>query len=520
MQAIADKVRDCSLTAQTIAVPNLHKPLRLPTYPALERTATLAFTDTSALSVAEASFAAVLLRDPTYPLWVDTAIPSQALSVTGTYQFVGAHGAIKGPDTGALTLQLSEEPDGIGVWHNAPPISFPLPFIRHSGRTYFPLGGNTRGHTPFNFGVELVSSTSSQFAMVLNYSYLMPDGETQEFEKTFEKANSPITNPSCIVDASENAIAIGVRITGVTVVSVGTAINLSTVYFGITTSKPVLGPSGTLLLTGRAQLTTPVASTGIQYRLLPFSKTPEQTQTLLWENVRATATAALFTNVTSVLNKEGTVEAARVPKRTFPLLAPISWDFAAVHPRDRYFGAMEKGFYAYTLADTRSEEFRDAFDLVLVASQPSGLPFTTFNYDSVEYGTIIRFSDIDAASKTILAVTLDRHIEFRTTSRLFPTDYSKFRLEDYHASQMALANMGTMFENPAHLATIGRMAVSAARALWPVIKPYAITAAANLAGKAVAKLDKMSGNMSQAGLSEKKVVQVQRKRKAQKPKRK
>lgn len=519
MQAVADKVRDCSVTAQTVAVPNLHKPLRLPTYPALERTATLAFTDTSTLGVAaETSFAAVLLRDPTFPLWVDTAIPAQGLAVTGSYQFL--QNGLSGPATGSLTLQLSDEPDGVQVWQVSPPIPFPLPFIRHSGRTYFPLGGNTRGHTPFNFGVQLSSSSSSQFAMVLNYSYLMPDGETQEYEKMFEKANTPITKPSCIVDASENATAIGVRITGVTVLSVGTAITVSNVYFGITTSKPVLGPSGTLLLTGDSQLTSPVAPTSVQYRLLPISRTPEQTQTLLWENVRANATAALFTNVTSVLNKEGTVEAARVPKRSFPLLAPLLWDFASVHPRDRYFGALEKGFYAYTLSDAQSEEFRDAFDLVLIAPSTTGLPYTTFNYDSIEYGTIIRFSDLDAASKTTLAVTLDRHIEFRTTSRLFPTDYSKFRLEDYHASQMALANMGTMFENPAHLATIGRMAVTAAKALWPVIKPYALTAAANLAGKAVAKLDKMSGKMTQAGLVEKKVVHVQRKKKAQKPKRK
>ena len=62
--------------------------------------------------------------------------------------------------------------------------------------------------------------------------------------------------------------------------------------------------------------------------------------------------------------------------------------------------------------------------------------------DALAYFHPIVFSDIDAGTDTQLAVTVDRHIEFRATSVIFPLGVSTASLETYHSSQVALVNQG------------------------------------------------------------------------------
>lgn len=486
MQNVVSKVSGISALAQVMAVPNLNKPVRLPTFPALERTAVLSFTDTSALGIPSGSAVpALLVRDPAYPLWTQQTFSAVAESMWGRYERTQPLTNIPLLGARPLTVPLPGAPRQCGAFSST---AVPVPLVRHSGNIYWCLGGETKtGERAYCPAVEVeLTNPDEVVSITVFWEFLAPDGEVRVEEEFFAGAGNYLS-PTAVSVLGLSDFA--VRPTAVIVRS-KLDDEIKAIRAGLTTTAG----SGTL---AEMELSAPNARAAVVSRLYPFARTPEESQSICWENTRATSVACLFKNVTSVMNKEGTVQAARVPKRTFPLLRPLDWNFGSVHPRDRYFGALENGFYAYTLSDAASEVFRDCVDQTI---NTADLPATLFDFDLIEYGTVISFADLDGGSATTLAVTLDRHVEFRTTSRLFPTNFSKLRLEEYHSSQMALADMGTMFENPTHLATIARMAMTAAKAAWPIVRPLVISAASNVAGKLLKKADALAGDMRQASM--------------------
>lgn len=495
MQQINTKASGISALAQTTAVPNLHKPVRVPTYPALERTATLAFTDTTTYAVsAGATTSVVLIRDPVFPLWTEITFPNVATSLFAQYHDEGYPFIATTP----TTFPLADSPQTYAAAGTQSPAVTPM--VRNGSQLYWCLGGRTRSTAGIAFQpcVEFyLTANVAQLDMVVTWEFLTFDGEVVVVDTTHPRGASNAYQG--VVFPMATGDYFGFRVVSVYSTCPTGTTNLPLVggiRVGVTTTAP--GVSNAVVATPMAN---PAARGSVAYRMYPLQRSPEESQNIIWENVRCTAAAVLFSNVTSVMNKEGTVQAARVPRRTFGPFDAASWSFAGVHPRDRYFGSLEKGFYAFTLSDAASELFRDCQGVPAYAGGLVGaFSLNVFDYGSVEYATVIQFVDYDSTVGTTLAITLDRHIEFRTTSRLFPTDYSRLRLEEYHASQMALADMGTMFENPVHLASIARMALAAAKVAWPVVRPYVLSAAAGLASKALGRVDKIAGTMSQASL--------------------
>jgi len=74
LSAIKKATSSQSELVQTIAVPREHRPLRIPSFPALERTSVLSFTDTFTLVTDEVVDASdpgtriAVIRDPVFPL--------------------------------------------------------------------------------------------------------------------------------------------------------------------------------------------------------------------------------------------------------------------------------------------------------------------------------------------------------------------------------------------------------------------------------------------------------------------
>jgi hypothetical protein len=159
--------------------------------------------------------------------------------------------------------------------------------------------------------------------------------------------------------------------------------------------------------------------------LFPITKPVEASTTSIpWKAVRATSTGALFSNVTAVMAKEGTVTAARISTEVFSCLYPGNWDsrMDSVYPKDRYFGALENGLYTFTLPDSGAEQYRDTLQgttRALIAPAWAALEATAgvFDLDKLAYANIIAFNDI-GGDATTLAITVDRHIEFRSSSVL------------------------------------------------------------------------------------------------------
>jgi hypothetical protein len=70
MKQVRSHLRPTEDLAKVIALPADYPPHRLPTFPALERTAVLSFVDTMTQSVpAGAQLQGWIVRNPAYPFW-------------------------------------------------------------------------------------------------------------------------------------------------------------------------------------------------------------------------------------------------------------------------------------------------------------------------------------------------------------------------------------------------------------------------------------------------------------------
>lgn len=478
MQRVRAQTNGLENLAKCIAVPHDHPAHRQPTFPALERTAVLSFNDNFTVPVGGATTsAAVLTRDPAYPLWTTQ-------SFNGTMaQYHASTFAVATPPSEIWSPPVEDALPNTNV--NMPFDQFPL--VTMGGDTFYGVGFTPANiSTTFSIGLQFVVAANGP--ITIGYTYEIIDTSGNRVVRTQERLVPTSSGPNFAALTALGADVIAARIIDITVENGLASTSYLTLSLGITAAAP--GANAT-------PFTAPASRAIV--RMFPATAPPEfaTSNGLVWQDVRATATAALFTNVTAVLAKEGTVSGARVPIRSFPAFNAQSWaGFNAVHPKDRYFGALENGVYTYTLPDIGAETFRDC-----VMRDANGFAMGVVDMDCMEYATCLLFTDFDVSTTTTLAVNVDRHTEFRTTSRLFPTDFSRLPMETYHASQMALVQMGTIMENPIHLSAIANMAARAARAIWPVVKPHAQAAAATVGSKALTWAAKTGNNFIQKGFS-------------------
>jgi len=240
-----------------------------------------------------------------------------------------------------------------------------------------------------------------------------------------------------------------------------------------------------------------------------FSPTEFYTAPLIYNEVRCTAAAALFSNVSPVMSKEGTVEAARLIAKKGGLLSVTGSAVSTTHPKDRYFGLLENGLYSFTLPDAESENFCHGAWTIDATDSSKVLNLPVFDLDNIGYKNTIIFSDLESSSSTTLAVTLSYHIEFRSSSMLFPVGFSTVPLEQYHGVQMALAQLGPFQENPIHWSAIATAVRAAVSKIYPIVAPHARTMAVQagnmLLSAAANKLSKTFGQQKQMAAPTKKL---------------
>ncbi len=512
-----------AMLAKTIAVPADHPPQRLPTFPNIERTAVLSFLDTTSVVVdspdaSNNATVAVLTRDPAYPLWFgEDRSDSHSVYACGdkdatTYDNPDATNVMKLPYNISFGV-MSAGTYGARTRYNTP-------LLRNDGNYFGLLGGpmlnnNTGTVAPvgvYSIAFELICSytgtapTFTDASMQVEYIDAYGNIGTRWYVTSVADRYAGFTTTTItggtgklyyggVVAAQDSWIAVRPLQFKVELgIANDTVASIDNLFGGITTSpKSAIG--------AEKPLTTPIVATFAIRRLFPVGTPPEMPEVgLIWNSVRSTAASALFTNVTKVTDKEGTISAARVPI-TNGALAPRDWNgFAAFHPDDRYFGAMEKGLYTYALPDTGSESFRDSMYLLLDESSTTNtfVMGGLLNFEGLAYGNCVQFKDLGGESST-LALTVARHIEFRTTSRLFPSRVSPRAIEEYHSSQVALTKIGVFFENPVHLSAIATLAQQAAQTVWPMVRPM-VASLAERGVRAAARWasNKIRGDMSQA----------------------
>lgn len=422
--------------AQTIAVPADHRPVRLPSFPNMERTGILNFSSTGTTGVTGAR-KAVVIRSPTFPLWTEQTICSGAdfvslianFSATSVPTTTGVDTRYDPPDwgfeafscTGGIVAAAARYPIGHGndkMWMYTP--------------------------APAQRSIALTFSGAVGFTAVITTECWSAQGEFQEAE--FSIASAAAASHSLVLP------------------------NAATPYWRLK-SITLRAPTATVSL--QILEMRSIFAAGVFYLYPLFQPAEYYNSVLPYSNTRVTAVSALFTNVTRVLAKEGTVLCARVPCTAIDFFNFNGTEaaFTNVHPAEKYYGPMEKGLYSFVLPEQSTSVFQDCVGKTLFG----GVSIPIINLDRVDYANLILFTDLEGTETTNLAVTLTTHVEFRTSSMLFPLGFSSCTLEDYHASQMALVKMGVFFENPLHLSAIAALVRKGIQTIAPIALPHIVS---------------------------------------------
>jgi len=446
--------------AKQIALPHEFSPQRFPSFPALERTAVMGFNAPLTTNIAAAaSNKYIVTRQAAYPLWGPIAVGGAATCYGASVGYsLPVTPAVSGP---AFTNFAA--PDRWNVGNVAPGdtqvgISGSVAYLLYPVLGVDPVFGaapflyipSYSGICGFHF---VVSLTTVQAAKTFSLEYRVWDspGEARVLRA---RVITDGTNRGAAVSLAINAESgIWVQFAGIS-----TSSTLDTFVGGLNIELVASGPSGTYAgsTSSAGTLTLGTApSVGI---LLPLMSPAEfSNSSLPWYSTRTTASAALFTNVTQLLNKGGTVLGGRVAPHVVSPWAVTQSYITGLHPAEKAFLPLETGVYTYVPPSTDMVGFMDYTLDTSMGAKPC--PVHRLDNDSL---VNILFLTATGAVES-MAINMDWHIEFRTTSTLFQVGLSAITIEAFHQAQLALVSAGFFFENPTHGSILSRIAQTAGR---------------------------------------------------------
>lgn len=478
--------------ARALALPHEYSPERFPSFPALERTSILGVNYNGNMSVSGDTHA-MLVRDPMYPFWADVEVsdctvwglevqsypltPSTIVSAgqTGIYQadvvpmqtpadMAGAFVGESVPSNCPFKIEgVKPPPCRTTIVGLDPSLNNDLPFL------YFP-GGQGTVHMYIHVWTEedLATADGNSFGVRLSLEAWHQPGHSTTFSPVDILVPRGSTHGMQSVSLSTTYRGQWIRIVGVTLTSRSNQ------------------PAGLGLESGRVNIAM-LASTGeLTYNaadkkyvgsmtspkilFMPVAHTKEFYNSVIpWSSTKLTAVSVLATNVSKVLNKEGTVLAGRISPAHFgTAYGPFGWkrsDLETLHPAEKAYLGLEQGFYTYA---------PPAGDMASFISHLVPLHYTNpapivsgggvtlqvgyalaFNLANTSFVNAVVFHDPDG--DTNLALNVDWHVEFRNNSVLFPIGMSYLSLEMYHQAQLTLGSIGFFFNNEPHEKTINHL---------------------------------------------------------------
>ena len=436
MQHVRRGVSSASQLAQMQAVPRDHKPCRLPTFPAIERTSLAKLTTTMGLKLSTASDTDFMVfRGLKDCLWRRYTSSDGSLAWNSYYAISGIFGDVPGnPGAEMNLMNIIRDADFGGPAVSGDMLAYPK-MIDRAGDVWFynPSGGTFRVELTFSASV-----TSGSFDLYLERITGFDTDESRTFR-------------------------LDTTITGAVI----TATTTSAGWYKIFKLVNKLGGAPLVVLNRMDFITVKTAgalSAGVGAWLPVLASPPEySTYQRIYSDSRCNASSFLFQNTTAVLNKEGAVQAVRIPVSGATLFdtagdTALNSALANNAASERYVGLLEKGFYMFVGPDQRSSNFID---------WTNGL-FP----DSFAFVQIVRFSDY-GDSATSMMLSWDFHVEFRNTSMLWDIGIATTTLEEWHRAQIALATIPYFYENIIHLQAIAIAARAAAMRLAPIVAPIA-----------------------------------------------
>lgn len=458
---------------QTIALPGDNNPVRLPTYPAVERTSVLPLNATLTAAVPSTGLRGLLVKSSTMPLWLDQAA-SSAYSWAASWDTAltaGIQDTMVFQET--MKAAISTANTVLGTVRMIGTLATPTgyaPIGEYDGRAliYIPAGATvimfSNTATPAVAGVDVTFQTVTLGGAPETLEVSLQTtvaGTVQGIWATYQSTTSYFLRPTSLaaINGTMNPVDLTVIVTNGTV----SAPAVAGAYYAWTTTG------------------------NVKQVLLPFAAPPALGVSVVpYSNTRVTACSALFTNVTKVLNKEGTVLAGRFNPTTANVFDLVASSYALLAPMEKYFFGLEKGFYTYLPLQTDIEEFADdAWDRYGTYSTLVPIPMPWLHLGRRSLVTAFRFDDPDGG--TALAVNVDWHIEYRNSSILWPIAVSGMSLEEAHKAQLVLLDAGFFFDNVDHKAIL-RAVSNGLKYISPAVKMYSPTASMGL-GMLTQKID-------------------------------
>lgn len=434
--------------ARSIALPHESTPVRYPSFPSLERTALMSFSVPTTLNLpASSGVKGFVTRQAIWPTW---AVQTTAGGVGQVVQWgFGQEGFSLPIGTQSITMVTPEvtaaastnttaSTENIGT-SGLTSAYFSYPILGYdSGWTYAYIpAGATKA-----YGVTGGGAFPTGSGIKVTWRKWVAPGESIHFSPS---ALNPIVPGANLGNADVFGFPPGIEDTygtwicpeSIEYVQTGAGtppLNMS-IHIAWGNGTVVYGPSPVT----QGTYSFGSATTSL---MLPLSSPAEYSNSVLpWSNTRTTATSALFTNVTQVLNKAGTVLAGRVAPSTKSPWDTTSTFMNTLHPAEKSFLPLETGLYTYVPPSTDLVEF---YDYTVVGK--TGYPQYRLDNPSL----VNHFYFVPSSVAETLAVTIDWHIEFRTSSALFQIGVTPVALETLHQAQVALHSLGYFFENPDH----------------------------------------------------------------------
>lgn len=485
-------LQDMQLLARSIALPHEYPAQRFPSFPALERTAVMAFNtpftaSTDSVLGAGGVVQGMLARQAAYPLWMTRKI-DKSVVYSVNYLLTATDDSVTYPNTvaartGATTVdpipvvRLEGAYNGAtatGAARNRPvttliggytfdntglsniPIAFdsgtgPAPwlYVPAYSKIVFTFTGGTQMTTNPNVSVEYEVWLGP--GMTNRSDVLMTSGgDTPTYDTSTYGLQAVVTSPG-----NTWVRVLGINIIADYVLSLGA---ISMIVMPASTPHTFTKGVGTTAYTTKVEITgAPSVEVGW---LLPVANPPEYSNTTLpWSSTRTTAVAVLLTNVTKALNKEGTITAGRVnPKTSFEQFGVTPFNVAvdnlrSLHPAEKALLALENGFYTFAPPSTDLAEFWDYNALMRNGIRTvSGISYQApaYRLDNDSLVNCFFLTDSDTTTLSQFAGNLDWHIEFRSSSTLWPIGLSLMTIEAFHQAQFSLVEAGFFFNNRDH----------------------------------------------------------------------
>lgn len=398
---------------------------------------------------------AIVCRQPAWPAWVDTAVTSSTQQYSVDYLAFESVENVSGAGTPSCIVNWSagtRNPSANVVGATTSQWNYKYALLGVDNA----LGALAFMYVPKGFTLDVIVSADQVLGIQdisVSFEAWGSPGEINDYLSNTVSNNVGETVNRGMLVGSIPAGAVGATWIRPSLVTLLTSVPLSNVFVTI-----FVRPSGTTVAyagstTTRGNVTwsgTPTATVS----LLPVSYPREFLNSPLpWYGVRTTATSALFTNVTQVLNKGGSVLAARMAPQAINVWRATSADAATIHPAERSFLPLETGSYTYVPPSTDLADFWDS-TLSIQTGSTSSFQCPIFLLGNTALAHVIFFNAPVAGT---LATTINWCIEFRTTSTLFPVGISTHTLEALHQAQMILSGVGYFFSNEKHESTLRRI---------------------------------------------------------------